>query len=762
MELIVIAALVAVAVYLYRHRGSGTKPSNARPASSDASSPDRITIRLTIGTSSDADTNAATSQDCWVPPGRTTTIAGRTIPGGMVYVGSGLHAVSGFRIEPALIDPALPVDSSNPDRDGSRFSYWPSYETIPPGSRAAYLDWLADGRCAPDAPIGYVFLFFYGLERRLLADARELDQGRSDAAAIIAEVRRLLSLHGSNGSFRSYATGLLGVATALFGTTDDLPIELASGYSADVPAAIRVALARLARSRAAVPAELAFALYAMHPGTRSPTALRRCHDECRALFAHRYRHRFNDGIVIEPTRTRLELAYCPASSGFAGRITRTVADLHEADVLARVPAGIREVGDSCVADLEAYSRFVGKRADERGSLPALALLPAELLATISSTSLEAMRAWVSRRADSGVPVAVPGSELLDLWPSTRGDRLPKADAVALSQLLEKLGYGLEPDVRLGGPALTRDKPVVLYRLPSAGMVAPSPAYAAGCALLNLAVAVAGAHGGVTEAEEEHLEQHLERGLGLDEAEVHRLRAHLRWLIAAAPGLTGVKKKLEGVPEEMRERIAAFLVSVAGADGRLEASEVRMLQRVYRLLGRNEDDVFAALHDLEEPGARADNEPVVVRPAGVEERGIAIPPPPAVPPPEIRLDMDRVKAKLAETATVSALLAGVFSGDDEEKSGPPVVAAGAAQPLETRELEPVAGLDARHSQLLRLVAKDSRLTRESFEDLASALGLLPEGALDVLNERALELHGEPLLDGDDELTINHQALETMLA
>jgi hypothetical protein len=40
--------------------------------------------------------------------------------------------------------------------------------------------------------------------------------------------------------------------------------------------------------------------------------------------------------------------------------------------------------------------------------------------------------------------------------------------------------------------------------------------------------------------------------------------------------------------------------------------------------------------------------------------------------------------------------------------------------------------------------------------------LPEGALDVLNERALELHGEPLLDGDDELTINHQALETMLA
>lgn len=145
-----------------------------------------------------------------------------------------------------------------------------------------------------------------------------------------------------------------------------------------------------------------------------------------------------------------------------------------------------------------------------------------------------MRSWLDRCAGTGVPAVVPASELLALWPDA-DDRLPKAEAVALSQLLEKLGYGLEPDVRFGGPALTRGKALVIYRVPLAGLIAPTAAYAAGFLLLNLSVAVARADGGLNEVEQAHLEEHLERGLGLDEAEVPRLRVNLRWLVAASPG-----------------------------------------------------------------------------------------------------------------------------------------------------------------------------------------------------------------------------------
>ena len=48
--------------------------------------------------------------------------------------------------------------------------HWPSYNCLDKRARAAYLTWLIEGRRNESAYIGYVFLFFYGLERRLLVD----------------------------------------------------------------------------------------------------------------------------------------------------------------------------------------------------------------------------------------------------------------------------------------------------------------------------------------------------------------------------------------------------------------------------------------------------------------------------------------------------------------------------------------------------------------------------------------------------------------
>src|SRR6266508_3965722 len=122
----------------------------------------------------------ASPDSYWLPTGQPVTVGGYMISGGQVYVGRGLPAVSGdWQPEPALIDPGLPVYSRNPDWAGAGLSYWPSYGEIPPASRAAYLAWLADGRRHPAVPIGYVFLFFYGLERRLLADAQQSTAARA-------------------------------------------------------------------------------------------------------------------------------------------------------------------------------------------------------------------------------------------------------------------------------------------------------------------------------------------------------------------------------------------------------------------------------------------------------------------------------------------------------------------------------------------------------------------------------------------------------
>src|SRR5581483_5446840 len=85
--------------------------------------------------------------------------------------------------------------------------YWPRYAAITPNQRANYLEWLAGGRASDLEDIGYAFIFFYGLERRLLMD-------NSDFDIVVREVSRLLSRYRLSNSFDSYLSSFLSYAVA--------------------------------------------------------------------------------------------------------------------------------------------------------------------------------------------------------------------------------------------------------------------------------------------------------------------------------------------------------------------------------------------------------------------------------------------------------------------------------------------------------------------------------------------------------------------
>ena len=76
-------------------------------------------------------------------------------------------------------------------------------------------------------------------------------------------------------------------------------------------------------------------------------------------------------------------------------------------------------------------------------------------------------------------------------------------------------------------------------------------------------------------------------------------------------------------------------------------------------------------------------------------------------------------------------------------------------------ERAAGLDTAHSALLGRLAARPSWTRDDFDQMATDLGLLPDGALEALNEAAFEAVGEPVCEGSDPIDINHYAVEEML-
>jgi len=667
----------------------------------------------------------------------------------MLYVGNVLAPIAQWRAgekDPALIDPSAPVDHRRPDWAGQQMGYWPSYSQIAPGCRAAYLSWLSAGR-REGAYIGYVFLFFYGLERRALLDSQTDANARAELPQIRAEVLRLLDLYGENRSFHGYATAFvdtLDVLTATGNVCDGPPPQPTNYW--ELPPRLKVGLAELAADNKPIPAAWALAWLRAHPEVRLRTPAKRCADEFAQLFALRYASHFGDGMIVKANKTKLKVHYRPASASFGGAVELHVGDLPDVSVLAAPIKKLTPLAESCTDDLDAYSRWLGRNGNERGTLASFALLPPDLIAAVTAPELDAFKSWALATLGENDEVTIDAAQLIDRWASSDITKLNKADSAALCALADACGYGIEPDVRFGSATMAPG-PSVLFRNGATADAVVTSAYAAAMVLLDLAGVVANADGEVSVAERKQLTSYLEEALTLPDGARRRLHAHLSWALAAKPSLAGMKKRLEPLTPAQREGIASFLIALAAADGIVTGSEIDALTKVFTLLGLDRAGVYSQLHALGAPAT----EPVVVRPARPMAPGERIPAR-ASAPSSVTLDPMRVQRRLAESEEVAALLASVFTDDELGVPAPPAP-----------ETELIAGLDAAHTALIHELAAKPTWTREEFTALAKARDLLPDGAIDTINEAGIDASGEPLCDvvDNESVEINGYALQELL-
>jgi tellurite resistance protein len=677
------------------------------------------------------------------------TVAGYAIPGGMLYIGKGLASVAGYGIEPALIDPSLPVSRSSPDRSGAGMTYWPSYSSIPRECRAAYLDWLAGGRRDPSAYIGYVFLFFYGLERRALADTLRSEQAKRDVPAVIREVEELLKVYGGNGSFRGYSSQFLDALKLTHGESGEVePPMDPVGY--ELPLSVRVGIGRIIAAGKPLPADWALSWFLTHPETHRRTPAKRCPQEFRELFRGRYARAFGDGLVLKPNRSKLNLAIRPASASFGGDVGVST-NLPDVGALTAPLSKLREIGESCAADLDAFSRWVGRNPEAPKTIAAVALLPPELAKTDESQETRGLWDWIEKTLEPHDRAVCSTDELLQHCASFGGGKLAKSEAVLLAQLLEKGGFGIEPDVRFGGAPLAPGGAAVIFKLPGDTASFASPQYAAATVLLHLAVAVSAADGSISAAEERHLEEHMQRSLTLSNTERVRLSAHLSWLMQSRPGLTSLRKRLEALDARQRRTMAEFVIGVAGADGQISPEEIQTIGKIYPMLGLDVDDVYGHVHAMA-TGAAIALEGGERSAAGSAQRsgGYTIPVRPGLAGP-VQLDTTAVKKKLAESAQISAILDDIFTDEEPER----VVQPGGP-------VSPMGKMPHAHCVLLSKLVERSEWSRADFERIAAECTLLPDGAVDALNEAAFDLAGTPVIEGDDPIQIDSATAKELLA
>jgi uncharacterized tellurite resistance protein B-like protein len=586
-----------------------------------------------------------------------------------------------------------------------------------------------------------VFLFFYGLERRALSEKSQVSETEWDE--IRAEVERLLTIYGHNQSFRRYATGFLDILSASTIDGDKLagatPTVTKSYESPNL--SLKKGLGWMAKNARPIPSSWALAWVRSHDAFYERTPATRCRDELERLFAILYRAQFGEGVVVKPNKTPIKASYKPASASFPGEVHLTMPDLSDITILKQPIEKLIVLANQCTDELDPYSRYLGRNPDGSDSAAALTLLPAALLQQSGHPTLERISAWIEKLPFTGSLALTTYQQLREVWNSLPATDISKRDAVMFAQCLARLGYGVEPDIRFSSHQVRADSHIVLFRLPEHAPVAPSASYASSTLLAHLGAVMAHADNQVTPEEEQALMSHAAESLDLNDAERLRLKAYMKWLLTTVPETSGLKKRIETLPAERRSLLGSFLARLIGLDGHIAPAEITALQKVYRQLGLDPKSVFADTHS-------AATEPVVMQ-AAQSAPGYTIPMANtgAVRP---RIDLHRVRAMEMESEQVSVLLRDIFTSDDGEIMTTATVLESSVA-IKVRILD----LDEAHSRFtLSLIERDS-WSRVDLETIASQHRLMPEGAIDAVNEAALNLHGEPLLEGDDPLEVNPQ-------
>jgi uncharacterized protein/uncharacterized tellurite resistance protein B-like protein len=707
----------------------------------------------------------------WISAGQATVVKALTIPGGMLYVGSTLTALDGS-IEPAQIDPTLEVDSQAADPQERLFGYWPRYDDISSTARRAYLTWLAGGRQDPSADVGYVFLFFYGLERRVLVDAKIDAAARAEVPAILLEVERLRTIY-SNRSFQSYTKTFLEyvVATGAFEKALYLGAPPPATSSGGMPLPLRAGLGQCALDGAPVPAAWALCWARSEPNVSMPRVAGRCQAQFDGQFKRIYGQRFADGLKLSVNRTKLKVSYRPASAGLRSEnFSSDFGGLPDVTTVVTPLRKLQGIIDEAATGLEAYSRFIGRHRDKAESLEATLLLPKELWSATVKVAVSAL----DTRVGAGMVVVRLG----ELVSAFGGAAAPSREILKnLFGLLRSQSVGVEPDVLSGAKTPKADDSVVLFRLAvneATLSSAAESAYAAVAVMLDLAITLANADGKISGREVQFLNRQVDAWSHVGDSAQRRLRARLRLGIVYPPALASLKSRIEPLPTAAREALAKLLSALAMADGKLDPAAVKHLEKMYALLGIDSKLLYSELHGVAAATDRRRAGPPATSPAEAQARAAnsaaRSDQPPAQGTPVgkaalnssgMRLDPVRIAALQAESERVTALLSRVF---EEEVPAIPIagVSAEDSAPEPSERVPRLLGLDGEHSAFLRVLLTRHSWARAELSDIAADMEMMLDGALERVNEATLEAFDARIAEGDDPIEIAQDLMESVNA
>lgn len=697
------------------------KTRNRVVAKSNHDDDDLATFSISYGYEEEKSKNKASGK--WIKPDESITIKGQLFTKGNFYFGGKLSSLDGHGTEASLVDDSLKIEHQLSSYEDESLGYWPKFISLTPKGRGAFLNWLSGNRGDPDTPLGYVFIYFYGIERRITVDSIKQTVDDAEFKSLFNEILRLKSIYGSSRSFSNYATRLLELMCLLRPKVVSHP-ELEKSPQRD-SLLFKHRLATTVSKGTPVPAELALAWIRFYPDYNLKKPARRCDHEFSRIFEQRYTKKYGNGVIVKPNKTRLKIEYYPASSSLRG-VSFPQQDLPDPSNLKGPVNKLIALADECTTELEAYSRYLAKPNTSRTDIEAVLLLPDDLSDLGAELGLGEFKKW----ADDAISTKKGLVDVEEFWTYTKSplpSKINKKEAELIQNLAQKAGYGIAPDTRYHHAKTSADGKLVLFPEGHGKYFEPSKAYSEIGMALRLGAMVAAIDSHVDQAELNLLTQLIDHSTNLSPTEKQSLHAYLVWRLNTPSNITGLKARLETLGKTEKAAVSRILVGVAMADGKIDPEEIKQLEKLYTLLGLDKALVTGDIHGMSSSkgGMQSSSSPSETTSSALTS---------------FQLDENILAIHESETKDVQSMLGAIFvedesTGESDDSSD------------DSFNIEEEAGIDKQHYALFESLIRKDKWSRDEVESLCGDLGLMVGGALETINDWSFDKVDAAVLEDD---------------
>lgn len=698
----------------------------------------------------------------WIPFGRSLDFKNYVLPGGFYYLPSkgGWGAESSAIARDAHVGkPLLPSVLTA--------SYYPSYSQILSEERATYLNWLQSfgrGQHQKDVARGYLFLYFYGLERRALCEG-DLDP------VIFSTVRTMLEVYGPHHQGRTLITylsdflyfGSYQIGHQHFAKEWPQIMELHGDKMSED--SLILLLAHLHETQQTLSWQLAYRLASRHDNSKRSVVTKRAGEKFHMLFQSKYEELYPGGLALKTAKQNKKLRYSAANSSLPYR--NGVQD--KRDLLVPNVLGIRSqfkklpiIWNECIDELSGYSRAILSVLEDHDStrndeLKAFLALPLSLQ-NQDEHPLDSEFTNVLNVAETikGEMKIVPCSVVAGLLDIEERPALTATQSRMVSDVISSLGLVCGPNYYHTGLPLRWNQDLVLTPC-DVNTEVDSALLTGTLRLLYLTVMVAAADGDVSESELSHFRGNIDTSAFSEHQNLEIKNTLIALSRNPQVAVRSLNKISKSIHKQHKETVLKHLVLVAADDDLITSDELKVLKRITKSMGLSDEILNGQIEEL------ATFRTVQIHKAGQRRRGEPIPQKETEAETKaFTLDHAKIAVISAETEKVVEILSQVLSDDEAGTVQEPI--AEEVSDVDIAVPEWLCDLNNIYQMALLELISHPNATGEVLKEIADKHHLMPNSLIDEVNEWSDEVLDDFLLelDSDENLTIYRELLPEQIA